>query len=202
MCGNTFTSDRRGMRTHSIQDYHRKRDAELQTKRDQDAADKKRVYEEALDIANYPALSTTISPISVISTVISTSYADQIKKEYVDESLVTPVDRDIANLKPGWVLLRHEPGCGIQQYKYPAMASERDGDSDDEDGLRCRVFEALADLHESRTNDFIEQYGEDVWETIFKCPHWREDQIYLEEMEAANCPSSDEELEEGEEDME
>lgn len=194
MRGNTFTSDRRNTRGYLIDDYHRKRDAELQAKRDQEAAEKQRAYEAALDMASYPALSKT-TPISTSQHVKPTSYADQIKKERVDE-LVTQVDidLDIANLKPGYTLVRKEGAKGIQMYKNTKFPTECNTYSDDENVISYKVFEALADLHESRTNHSIELYGYEVWENIFKHPRWREDQLYWKEMEADVYASSEEEL--------
>lgn len=186
---NAFTSDHRSMREHSIAQYHKKRDAELQAKRDQEALEKQRAYEDALDMANYPTLLTT-STTATPHHQLTTSYADQIKKE---QAVLTQkaVDPDVASLLPGWTLLRKHPVNGLQIYKY--MEESKSHNDDDEDDHMTRtnmVFEALANLHESRTNGYIDQFGYEEWEETFKYPRWREDQIYLEETEAAAYTSS------------
>ena len=171
---NAFTSDRRHIREHAISEYHRKQDAILQAKRDQEALEKQRAYEDALDARSYPALLTTLSSPPEPRFAMPVSYADQIKKEQINDT--PPEDPDIASLKPGWTLLRKLNG--LQIYKHPSSTTPCEP-VEDEGVLRTRVFDALADLHEVRTNDFIDHFGYEVWEDTFMFPRWREDQLSL-----------------------
>ena len=45
------------------------------------------------------------------------------------------------------------------------------------------VLCALCDLHERRTQDFIELYGYDTWEKTFKWPNWEEDAAYFDKLD-------------------
>ena len=58
------------------------------------------------------------------------------------------------------------------------------------------VFNALAELHQRRTDEYIEQYGYDEWERMFKFPDWREREAYLEAMDKLANMSDEEEYEE------
>ena len=59
------------------------------------------------------------------------------------------------------------------------------------------IINALANLHQRRTDEYIELYGYDEWERVFKFPDWREREVYLEAMdELANMPDEEESEEE------
>lgn len=63
--------------------------------------------------------------------------------------------------------------------------------------LAYEVLDNLAYLHEKRTTEYIDNWGEDEWEKMFLFPNY--DYIYfdkLDEIYAKNNPDSDEEYEE------
>lgn len=185
---NTFTRDRNNAREYSIIKYNKTRDAELQEKRDIAALEKQRAYEDALDAKNYPALNPE-GNVAVKSN--NMNYLSQIQKE---ESCTQIIDPDVENLLPGWTLMRKHPTHGFQIYKNVNVSTNNNIN----DNIQNVVFDALSDLHEERTNEFIDKFGYDVWEEMFKYPRWIEDQAYLEEMDNLYISSSSDD--EGDED--
>ena len=41
----------------------------------------------------------------------------------------------------------------------------------------------LVNLHEKRTKEYIELYGYDTWEKMFKFPNWEEEENYFDDDE-------------------
>ena len=58
------------------------------------------------------------------------------------------------------------------------------------------TLNALAKLHEKKTNEYIELYGYDEWESTFKFPAWREREAYLEVMEEPQDETDDSDYDE------
>ena len=50
-------------------------------------------------------------------------------------------------------------------------------------------------LHEKRTNDYINEYGYDTWEKMFKRPNWREEE--LEDLSDSESEDDDDEDSDG-----
>ena len=53
-----------------------------------------------------------------------------------------------------------------------------------------------------RTQEYIENYGYDEWERMFKFPDWREREAYLEEMEEMENQTDESEYEDEDEEYE
>lgn len=82
-------------------------------------------------------------------------------------------------LKPGWISIRRDKRTGIITTEY----GKTDIYEEIEKKQAYDVLEALCDLHERRTNEYIELYGYDTWEKTFKSPNWREEEEYAAQME-------------------
>jgi hypothetical protein len=52
---------------------------------------------------------------------------------------------------------------------------------EDEEEISINVLNALVELHERRTQEYIEFNGYDTWEKMFKFPGWREREAELED---------------------
>ena len=93
-------------------------------------------------------------------------------------------DKDLENLKPGWVLLKRDSVTGITIIKtHPKTYIEENKVEKSEHEIGMDIINALVEVHEKRTNEYIDNYGYDEWERMFKFPDWREREAYLEEME-------------------
>lgn len=111
------------------------------------------------------------------------SFIDKIKKNDEQSSNISCTnknkDTDLENLKPGWLLLKRDSNTGktiikrhpIDEHKERLNLIEKDKI---EAKNTAEVFKRLTELYEKRTQEYIELYGYDTWEKIFKFPGWRE----------------------------
>ena len=103
--------------------------------------------------------------------------------------------------KPGWAVISKDPLTGRSKIEYGDPVVPKKPEKT-ENEMAYDVLCALCDLHERRTQEFIDLYGYDTWERTFKSPNWREEEEYLERMdeEYEALMASDDEYEYDEED--
>lgn len=147
--------------------------------------EKERIYKESLKIENFPELTPTLKK-EVIENTIKISYIEKLKKEEDDNQLRDYEDSYLKNLKPGWLLLKRDPITRKTIFKYhpetPLGIKEKEKQKTDQE-IMTEICSALAKLYEKRTQEYIELYGYDTWEKMFKFPDWKEREAYLEAME-------------------
>jgi len=122
-------------------------------------------------------------------------YLEQLKKvdvKYEDKD----IDPDLKNLKPGWLLIKKDKLTNkiimkekVSNNKTPEILEEN------EQEIAINIINALAELYERRTKEYIELNGYDTWEKMFKFRDWREREAELED-------DSDEDYEDETEDTE
>jgi len=103
--------------------------------------------------------------------------------------------------KPGWAVISKDTLTGRSKIEYGDPVVPKKPEKT-ENEMAYDVLCALCDLHERRTQEFIDLYGYDTWERTFKSPNWREEEEYLERMdeEYEALMASDDEYEYDEED--
>jgi len=84
--------------------------------------------------------------------------------------------------KPGWATISRDPLTGRSKIEYGEPTIPKKPEKT-ENEMAYDVLCALCDLHERRTQEFIDSYGYDTWEKTFKSPNWREEEEYLERMD-------------------
>jgi len=84
--------------------------------------------------------------------------------------------------KPGWAVISKDPLTGRSKIEYGELPLDKKPEKT-ENEMAYDVLCALCDLHERRTQEFIDLYGYDTWEKTFKSPNWREEEEYLERMD-------------------
>jgi len=92
------------------------------------------------------------------------------------------------NLKSGWTLLKRDPITGRTIIKSHPGEPELVEPEKNEQKIGRDILKALVNLHEKRTNEYIDTYGYHVWEKMFKRPRWREEEL-------ENMSDSDEDYE-------
>jgi hypothetical protein len=138
--------------------------------------EKERLEQESLKLNNFPSL-VSIEKETKIKETPQINYLAKIKKDDVSTGNKNDIqDPDLVNLKPGWVLLKRDSKTGNTIIKShpstPFPEKSKPEKSDLEIGRD--ILKALADLHERRTKEYIDTYGEYTWEKMFKRPRWRE----------------------------
>lgn len=143
---------------------------------------------ESLSMNNFPELISVAKRETDKQEHIS--YIDVLKKQETEKPLIDP---DLVNLQPGWLLIKkdRETGNTITKYGPGTVLYEEPKKSENEIGLDD-LYQALVDLHEKRTEEYIELNGYDIWEKMFKYPNWQEREAYLYQIEDFEDTSDDE----------
>jgi hypothetical protein len=145
---------------------------------------KEKERQKSLDMCNFPELVKTSIPIIEENT---TNFLEKLKKNKNSEKLVEK------KLEPGWTELRRDKKTNHtimtfqpNKYKNEYIKTPQD--------LAYEVLDHLVYLHETRTANYIESWGYDEWENMFRFPNYdyqyfdKLDEIYLK-----NNPENDEE---------
>lgn len=158
----------------------KEREEQLKRQKELKEREKERINKELLKIENFPDLvPNQKKEITENNTKIT--YIEKLQKE--DDMIKEYNDKDLENLKPGWVLLKSDPLTGRTIFKqHPETFIKEKKEKTDEEIMRD-IINTLSDLHEKRTREYIENYGYDEWERMFKFPDWREREAYLESIE-------------------
>lgn len=81
---------------------------------------------------------------------------------------------ELSDLPPGWILIKKDPIT----FKTVFLCNEKNcAKNQKQDKIDLNP---LIKLHEKRTKDYINLYGYDTWEKMFKSPNWIEEQEYYD----------------------
>lgn len=151
----------------------------------------------ALCIDNFPTLGKKENKNTNETT--SSSFLAKLKNSIESDKKQNEikVKENIKKPKPGWATISRDLLTGRSKIEYGELPINKTPEKT-ENEMAYDVLCALCDLHERRTQDFIELYGYDTWERTFKSPNWREEEEYLERMDdeyEAQMASDDDEYE-------
>jgi len=143
-----------------------------------------------MDTNNFPELLLDSKEDNIIDK--PESYLEKLKHKDISINVVDP---DLDHLKKGWVLLKrnHLTGKSIIK-KHPTKdIIEVEEDVEVEENIeveeekknewQLELLDSLIKLHEKRREEYIDKYGYEEWERMFKFPNWREEEAYVEMME-------------------
>jgi hypothetical protein len=164
------------------------------TNRESKETDKERL-DKSLCIDKFPTLSKNIENIEDINSkniedINKISFLAKLNSSIEDDNLQLELKQK--ELKPGWVSITRIPLTGRAKIEYgeslykTSVKSEKEVDID--------VINALCDLYEKRTTEYIELYCYDNWEKTFKSPNWEEEESYNEKMHEEYEELLDEEM--------
>ena len=108
-------------------------------------------------IENFPKLTIIDNNISFLNKVKTKNE----KKKTIEKDL------DFKNLKSGWILLKKDEKTGkiIKKSKEIENIQDLNYKTENEN---INIINSLVNLYEKRTEDYIESWGEDEWEYMFK----------------------------------
>ena len=129
--------------------------------------DDDRKTQESLKMDNFPEL--VINKIEN-DIQLDESYIDKLKK--VEVKIERNIDCDLENLKPGWTLIKKDNLTGKIILKSNVQINNIPFAT--EDKLPLNLLDTLVELHQRRTEEYIELNGYDNWEKMFKFPNWKE----------------------------
>ena len=194
--GNRFTSD--GFNSFNSYDSRPRRDIsrdfesikskELREKKEKDRQDelkkiKEKEKEKLLANENFPDLVKNKKTENT-QPVLQTGFIDKVK--FVKK--VTSANEKVNHIKPGWVVIRQDPITRqLITTSNPIPGNTSDDDYNDDNEIN--VLHALVALHEKRTKEYIDLWGYDTWEKMFRFPNYdydyfnKLDEEYEEEME-------------------
>lgn len=177
---NYHENERERYRLEKIGEVKAQRDfkkKQEQEKLEKQQLEKEKEKEEILNISNFPEL-ISVSKKEVNQHV---SYVNILKKE--QEIKESHIDPDLVNLDPGCLLIKkdRETGNIIMKYGIGTVLYEEPTKSEEE--IRLDIYNSLVELHEKRTEEYIELNGYDIWEKMFKYPNWEEREAYLYEID-------------------
>jgi hypothetical protein len=197
--GNRFTSD--GFNSFNsydsrprrpvISDFESIKTKELREKKEKERQVelnkiKEKETQKSLAIENFPDLlvKNNNKKTENKSPVLQTGFIDKVK--IVKQ--VTNVNEKVSHIKPGWVEVRQDP-ITRKFITTSNPISNYTSDDDDDDNNDINVLHALVALHEKRTKEYIDLWGYDTWEKMFRFPNYdyeyfdKLDEKYEEEME-------------------
>ena len=156
--------------------YRLEREAEIKLEKEL----QEKAKQDSLKIENFPDLIMS-APKNESTEISKITYIKKLKKQDIVKK---DIDTDLENLKPGWVLFKSDPLTRRTIVKsHPETNIIEKNKEKNKNELGMDIINALVKLHEKRTEEYIENYGYEEWESFFKFPDWREREAYLEEME-------------------
>ena len=128
-----------------------------------------------LNPENFPdIMTTTTTAIEKQKLVPSMNFSDKLKSSTLKDVNVVKnveVDLEYENLKPGWALTKKDLKTGklITKYKESLTPKPREK-SEREIGID--IINALVELHKKRTEEYIDMWGYDTWEKMYRFPNY------------------------------
>lgn len=149
---------------------------------------------QSLSIENFPALSTICNDNNN-----NNNTATGINNNSFLEKLNTTNDdninkNDLEDTKPGWVSitkdsLTNKLKVKYNPSKYYSLLKKDAEDAEDAESVAYNVLYSLCNQYEKRTSEYIEMYGYDTWDKIFRFQNYdydwvdKLDEEYESEME-------------------
>lgn len=150
--------------------------------------------EDLLNIANFPELNTTIKPEKILEK--SNKYSEILKHKIKKE----PIDNDLANLEHGWILFKKDKFNKIiikshnkeENHNTTHNITYVDADNNTENINPSpiditeinKTFNNLTYKHELWRQQYIDLWGLDEWEKLYKFPIRVEDELlYIDDVD-------------------
>jgi hypothetical protein len=99
------------------------------------------------------------------------NYTDLFASLSNTEPTKVVVDNNIETLLPGWVSLKKDPTSNKIIWR-ENKSKNADPVEKSENEIVMEIFDALAELHDRRDNEFIDTWGYEEWERTFRFPNY------------------------------
>jgi hypothetical protein len=166
-------------------------------KREADRKIKEEQIKLVLTIENFPELAPKLGQnISTTNGTINyASLSEKLTTSVVENKVTSNVDIDYKNLLPGWSIIKKDidkNNITIKTKPLKESILEKNNDNN------FQLLNALVELHENRTSEYIENWDYDEWEKMFKFPNY--DYTYFDKLDELYYAELESEFSEGDED--
>jgi hypothetical protein len=144
--------------------------------------------EKDLSLDNFPELLVQEADSNNDATYIS--FLDKLKIEKTEKEEELDIDNELENLEPGWQIIKRDLETGEIIVKSKSIFKQYEHKSDTQ--LAYAIVKGLSFLHEKRTNEYIDKWGYNEWENMFRFQNYdyeyfdKLDELYEEELDAEN----------------
>lgn len=138
--------------------------------------EKSKTETQSLSIENFPALSTICNDNNNTATATNnTSFLEKLNTTNDDNIH----KNDLEDTKPGWVSITKDPLTNKLKVKYNPSKyySLLKKDTDDTESAAYNILYSLCNHYEKRTTEYIEMYGYDTWDKIFRFQNYDYDWV-------------------------
>lgn len=180
---NSFKSERRvdysenNKKDRYKEREYKEREEKLKLKKEFLEKERKKKIEESLHIDNFPELISNKKNLAM-DEKDKVNFGELFKNNnLINKKINNDLDPDLNDLKPGCILIKMDPTTRkivIKKHPNDEKFLEKEVVKT-ENELAYETIDSLVKLHEKRTQQYIELYGYDTWEKMFKFPNWEQD---------------------------
>ena len=167
---------RNSLTNRESKEYIERRAIEEKLRKEENDIIKSKKLTEALCLDNFPTLGKNIE---YTNSKNITSFLAKLNTSIEDDKKLFEVNHE--EVKLGWARISRDTLTGITNIKYSEPVYKNHGKCEQE--MEYDVLNALCDLYEKRTAEYIELYGYDIWEKTFKLPNWEDEEEYFDSLD-------------------
>jgi hypothetical protein len=94
---------------------------------------------------------------------------------------------DLNALQPGWIEMKKADNSNKILIRENKLANARYHNNEFDESKMCNVLDKLVILHKKRSEEYINNWGIDEFERMFKCSEYNNDDYYIDnEFEASS----------------
>ena len=185
---NNNSIENRNSRNYENRDTKRQTERRLkeeQIRKERKEKEMEEQIKQSLSAESFPDLVSNIS--NEKQTMSTMNFLNKLKNENIkvtkeskESKANIVVDEDYENLKPGWAIAKKDFTTGkiITKYKKsqvpePRVKTERE--------IGLDIINALVELHKKRTEEYINMWGYDTWEKMYRFPNY--DYAYFDKLD-------------------
>jgi len=189
---NSFSNFRPRSFDNKNKELNEKREKEEKIRREKEAEEEK---QRALAPENFPDI--LVNNTTNNDKKICMNFSEKLKSAKKEKEIkeIKEVDLDYENLKPGWALTKRDPLTKKLTTIYKESLTPKPREKTQQE-IGIDIINALVELHNKRTEEYIEMWGYETWEKMYRFPNYdyeyfdKLDELY-EEMENESSAESD-----------
>jgi hypothetical protein len=133
--------------------------------------EKEEIIRQSLSPESFPSLMSTPIEKQILPNM---NYLNKLKNEGESNDRKhrkDEIDLEYENLKPGWAIAKKDPVTGkiVTKYK-PSLTKSPRQKTQQEIGVD--IINALVKLYEKQTEEYINMWGYDAWEKMYRFPNY------------------------------